>query len=161
MSKQIRNGAKGALLDVYEKAIEELITIVSNIPNSALTVQLDMKTTDVNCKTIQSILSHVISSGYGYAISIQNLKFKNLDRPEKSFHENVSEYIEDLTKVFNFTETVFNEIHDQELEQSDNALKIKTSWGQLYDIEQITEHAIVHILRHKRQIENIKINLLK
>ncbi|MBK6546195.1 MAG: DinB family protein [Saprospiraceae bacterium] len=161
MSKQIRNGAKGALLDVYEKAIEELITVVSNIPNSALTVPLDMKTTDVNCKTIQSILSHVISSGYGYAISIQNLKFKNLDRPEKSFHENVSEYIEDLTKVFNFTETVFNEIHDQELEQSDNALKIKTSWGQIYDIEQITEHAIVHILRHKRQIENIKINLLK
>ncbi|MBK9221849.1 MAG: DinB family protein [Saprospiraceae bacterium] len=161
MSKQIRNGAKGALLDVYEKAIEELITVVSNIPNSALTVPLDMKTTDVNCKTIQSILSHVISSGYGYAISIQNLKFKNLDRPEKSFHENVSEYIEDLTKVFNFTETVFNEIHDQELEQSDNALKIKTSWGQIYDIEQITEHAIVHILRHKRQIENIKINLMK
>lgn len=161
MSKQIRNGAKGALLDVYEKAIEELITVVSNIPNSALTVPLDMKTTDVNCKTIQSILSHVISSGYGYAISIQNLKFKNLDRPEKSFHENVSEYIEDLTKVFNFTETVFNEIHDQELEQSDNALKIKTSWGQIYDIEQITEHAIVHILRHKRQIENIKINFLK
>ena len=69
MSKQIRNGAKGALLDVYEKAIEELITVVSNIPNSALTVPLDMKTTDVNCKTIQSILSHVISSGYGYAIS--------------------------------------------------------------------------------------------
>ncbi|MBK9728210.1 MAG: DinB family protein [Saprospiraceae bacterium] len=161
MSKQIRNGAKGALLDVYEKAIEELITVVSNIPNSALTVPLDVKTTDVNCKTIQSILSHVISSGYGYAISIQNLKFKNLDRPEKSFHENVSEYIEDLTKVFNFTETVFNEIHDHELEQSDNALKIKTSWGQIYDIEQITEHAIVHILRHKRQMENIKINLMK
>jgi hypothetical protein len=31
-----------------------------------------------------------------------------------------------------------------------------TSWGQLYDIEQLMEHAIVHVLRHRRQIEQYK-----
>lgn len=31
--------------------------------------------------------------------------------------------------------------------------KILVRWGQLYDVEQLFEHAIVHILRHRRQIE--------
>lgn len=52
---------------------------------------------------------------------------------------------------------VFNSIGDNELEQFDDSLKIKASWGQVYDIEQMTEHAVVHILRHKRQIEKIKL----
>ena len=43
-----------------------------------------------------------------------------------------------------------------ELEQPDNSLKIKSGWGQSYDIEQMTEHAIVHVLRHRRQIEKFK-----
>ncbi len=51
---------------------------------------------------------------------------------------------------------MFNGIQDPELRQLDNSLKIKTGWGQLYDIEQMMEHAIVHILRHKKQIEKIK-----
>ena len=60
-----------------------------------------------------------------------------------------------------FTENIFKEFRDTELEQFDESLKIKSSWGQLYDIEQITEHAIVHILRHKRQIEKIKLQEFK
>ena len=59
------------------------------------------------------------------------------------------------TSVYNRSETVFKGLKDHELEEANNALKIKTSWGQLYDIEQLTEHAIVHILRHQRQIEKI------
>ena len=54
-----------------------------------------------------------------------------------------------------FTEAVFKTLSDTELEQQNNLLKITTGWGQQYDIEQLMEHAIVHILRHKRQIEKI------
>jgi len=32
---------------------------------------------------------------------------------------------------------------------------MKTSWGENYDFEQLLEHAIVHILRHRRQIERL------
>lgn len=81
--------------------------------------------------------------------------------PDKIFHLTVKDYLEDLTNIFTYTENVFTEIKDNELEQFDNSLKIKAGWGQLYDIEQITEHAIVHILRHKRQIDKIKRNGLK
>ena len=36
---------------------------------------------------------------------------------------------------------------------------IKTEWGQEYDFEQLLEHAIVHILRHRRQIERFLIKI--
>ena len=30
---------------------------------------------------------------------------------------------------------------------------VKTRWGPVYDAEGLLEHAIVHILRHRRQLE--------
>ncbi|GIQ57990.1 hypothetical protein Flavo103_11260 [Flavobacterium collinsii] len=151
-----RPGAVGALLDIYEQTILDLIDVIKSIPDDALTIIIDETTTSEDCKSIQNILSHVVSSGYSYAISIHNLKGHNMQRPDKIFHVTIAEYLKDLTNVILFTESVFREIKDDELEQFDDSLKIKTGWGQLYDIEQITEHAIVHILRHKRQIEKIK-----
>lgn len=156
-----RQGAVGALLDIYEQAISDLKDVIKNIPDNALIKIIDEKTTNEDCKSIQTILSHVVSSGYSYATSIYNLKSHNAKRPEKIYHLTIGEYLNDLTNVFIFTESVFKEINDDALEQFDDSLKIKTGWGQLYDIEQITEHAIVHILRHKRQIEKIKSSQLK
>lgn len=151
-----RQGAVGALLDIYEQAILDLTNVIKSIPDDALTIIIDEETTNEDCKSIQTILSHVVSSGYSYATSIHNLKGNTIQRPDKIFHLTIAEYLTDLTNVFLFTENIFKEIKDDELEQFDDSLKIKTGWGQLYDIEQITEHAIVHILRHKRQIEKIK-----
>lgn len=151
-----RQGAVGALLDIYEQAILDLKNVIKDIPDNVFIKIIDEKTTDEDCKSIQTILSHVVSSGYSYATSIHNMKGHNAKRPEKVFHLTIDEYLNDLTNVFIFTENVFSEVKDDELEQCDNSLKIKTGWRQSYDIEQLTEHAIVHILRHKRQIERIK-----
>ncbi|KAA9036516.1 DinB family protein [Ginsengibacter hankyongi] len=156
MIKIYRPGAIGGLLDLYQQAITDLIKEIEDIPDHALTIVTDPNTTDENCKSVQSILSHVVHSGYGYATNIHNLKGNNIARPPKTFHTTVEEYLKDLTNVFAYTENIFTKINDNELEQLDNSLKIKTGWGQGYDIEQMMEHAIVHILRHKRQIERIK-----
>ncbi len=32
---------------------------------------------------------------------------------------------------------------------------IQSRWGVRYDLEQLLEHAIVHVLRHRRQIEKL------
>lgn len=154
-----RQGAIGALLDLYEQAISDLKITIENIPDHVLAVTIDHHTTDENCKTIQSILSHVVHSGYGYATYIHNSRGNNIIRPAKIFHTTISKYSEDITGVFNYTENIFEGIKNDELEQTDNSLKIKSGWGQLYDIEQMMEHAIVHILRHNRQIKNIKLRL--
>lgn len=156
-----RQGAVVALLDVYEQAISDFKKVIEDIPDAILTNTIDQETTDENCKSIQNILSHVISSGYSYVIYIHNLKGHEMQQPDKTFHVSIKDYLEDLNKLIVYTENVFNEIEDTELEQFDQSKKIITSWEQLYDIEQLMEHAIVHILRHRRQIEKFKRNLLQ
>lgn len=154
--KTHRKGATGALLDIYEQLIEDLTKTIHTIPDGALTIITDSQTADENCRSLQTILSHVVHSGYGYATSIHNQYGDIIERPVKTFHDTIKAYEEDLSNVFIYTEKIFQKISDQQLEQPDEALKIKTNWGQRYDIEQLTEHAIVHILRHTRQIEKIK-----
>jgi uncharacterized damage-inducible protein DinB len=158
--KPFREGAIGALLDEYERAITDLKTVIKNIDANALVTIVDAETADEDCRSVQNILSHVVHSGHGYAVNIHNLKGHAMVRPPKTYHPTVDDYIADLTSLLAFTEDVFAEYKNSEIEEMDNNLKIKTHWGQLYDAEQMMEHAIVHILRHRRQIEKIKLTKL-
>jgi DinB superfamily len=159
MQKTNRPGAKGAILDEYEKVIAELKECIQDISDNELAFIVDPDTGDENCKSIQTILTHVVNSGYGYAVYIDNLRGNNSVRPDKKTNSTAKEYISDLTDVFRFTLSVFEPIKDMDLEEYDQAKKLITRWGQFYDIEQMMEHAIVHILRHRRQIEKFKIAL--
>ena len=60
-------------------------------------------------------------SGYGYATGIRNLKGNNIQRPGKTFHPAIKKYTEDLANVFDYTQNIFKEIKDDELEQLDNS----------------------------------------
>jgi len=155
MTKLYRKGVIGAFLDEYEKAISDLQQVTAKIADQELTIVVDPKTTDENCKSFQAILSHVVSSANGYATSIHNYKGLQIQRPAKTFHLTVKAYLKDLDNVFAYTESVFTQLQDADLEQHDDSLKIKAGWGQSYDIEQMMEHAIVHVLRHRRQIEKL------
>ncbi|PIF62304.1 DinB family protein [Flavobacterium sp. 11] len=148
--------AVSALLAEYQKAIIELQHVIHDISEEDLTFTVDHATTNPDCKSIQTILSHVVSSGYSYCVYIQNFKNKNTVRPEKVNRSSIADYINDLDNVLKFTQETFATIDDDALEEWDASKKIMTSWGQLYDIEQLMEHAIVHILRHRRQIETFK-----
>jgi len=80
--------------------------------------------------------------------------------PARVFRDNAAEFVADLERMFRFTEQVFRDYPGLPLETIDPVEKMLTPWGQLYDVEQLLEHAIVHILRHRRQIERflLKIN---
>ncbi|MXO07174.1 DinB family protein [Flavobacterium sp. HBTb2-11-1] len=152
MTKTYRQGAIGALLDEYEKAILDLSKTISSFNDTAITATIS----DVS---VQSILAHVVRSGYAYAMYIQKLLGEQNSIPDLVYRKTVSEYQNDLTAFFIFTENVLKNFSDNQLEECNNEKKITTSWGQVYDIEQMMEHAIVHILRHRRQIEKFKIEL--
>lgn len=151
--------AVNALLSEYEKAILELQNVIQNISNEDLIFLVNPETNNPDCKSIQTILAHVVSSGYSYCIYIRNFRNENILRPQKMNRKSISEYIFDLDNVIKFTHDTFSAISDDELERFTESEKMKTSWKQVYDIEQIMEHAIVHILRHRRQIENFKIQM--
>ena len=156
MNTTRKQNAVFAFLDEYKKAINELKFTIAELNEKEITEILDKETLNPECSSIQRILTHVISSGYSYCIYIQNHRNINSIRPEQKFRSSAKEYLNDLDNIIAFTNETFSNIYDDELEEFNGSDKIATKWGQAYDIEQMLEHSIVHILRHRRQIENFK-----
>ena len=152
--KQYRNnGAIGALLDEYEKSIEELKEVITNMSLEHLIKIVDTKTKDPDCKSIQTILTHVIKAGYGYIIAIRKSLGEHIDYVDHKTLNTIEQYNSALDTLFSYNEQLFEDYPNLKLEEKDPNKKIKVTWGQLYDTEQLLEHAIVHILRHRQQIE--------
>jgi len=150
------NGAIGALLDEYEKAVKELILVIRDVTNSDLILIVDNETKDEDCKSIQTILTHTVGAGYNYVIAIRKWLGEELNYKDKELLSSVGDYSSALDDMFKFNEKLFEDHPIIQLEEYDPNKKINVKWGQKYDVEQLFEHAIVHILRHRRQIERFK-----
>jgi uncharacterized damage-inducible protein DinB len=158
--KQYRNnGAVGAILDEYEKALIELENVIADLRHEDLITIVDNQTDDADCKSIQTILTHVIRAGYCYVIEIRNSLGELIDFVEKKTFNSIEEYIRELRIMFRYNEQLFIDYPNMILEEHKSEKKIVVKWGQRYDIEQLFEHAIVHVLRHRRQIERFLIKL--
>jgi uncharacterized damage-inducible protein DinB len=153
MGKSHRKGAIGALMDEYERAALELKTLVKEIPTDKFVRIVDAQTSDEDCRSVQTIMSHVIRAGYGYADYIRHLFSISSARPATQLL-NQNDSLKELQSMVEYTiETL-----DGKWEMSDEVIvrtTIQSLWGVTYDLEQLLEHAIVHILRHRRQIEKL------
>ncbi|AIJ37733.1 hypothetical protein [Flavobacterium psychrophilum] len=85
---------------------------------------------------------------------MENAVGLNKTRPGKLSFNTVNQYINQLHLMFKYCENFFLSNPNLLIEQTDISKKMTVNWGEQYDIEQLLEHAIVHILRHRRQIEN-------
>ena len=157
--KYRNNGAIGALLDEYEKSLNELIAGMKDVSKENLIQIVDSHTKDDDCRSIQTILTHVVQSGYTYVVEIRKWMGEDCQYRDKVVLADVDEYAKALRDMFRFTEKLFIDYPNIKLCEHDSNLKIKVRWGQKYDVEQLFEHAIVHILRHRRQIERFKDSL--
>ena len=144
-----RQGAAGALLDEYERALTDLYALLSGIADRELVAEIDPHTPDPDCVSIQKILAHVVHSGYAYAMYIQKMKSQTPFLPLKTLQSTATAYILDLQRMFAQTAEVLGEMSDSDFEKLPT---LTVSWGELYNVEQLLEHAICHILRHRRQI---------
>lgn len=151
MEIKYKKGPVPALLTIYNNVMSEFISYINPIAVDQFITIVDEKTLDNDCRSIQTIVSHIINSGYGYAHYIGNAIKVETVRPAYKLI-NKDEVEESLLDVIDFTRNVFvnKEISYEEID----AKIVKTPWNDdLYSIESILEHAVVHILRHKIQIE--------
>jgi uncharacterized damage-inducible protein DinB len=151
MQKTFRKGAVGAMMDEYERAVFELQAIVQNISGEEFTRIADAETRDEDCRSIQTIVSHVVRAGYGYANYIREQFAMNAEpfEPKQIAHQEVSD---EINKMLAYTVATLDgkwEMSDEEIMK----IVIHSRWEPIYDLEQMLEHAIVHVLRHRRQIE--------
>lgn len=141
-----------ALMGEYRRATKDYLKILDEISIEEFQEIKDVKTTDPDCKSIQTITFHVVQSGYTYTNYIGGLTSKKW-LEYKSPILNPKTGIDEIKKMLDFTEDAFEglwEKSNKELGQH----QIKTRWNVTYNLEQLMAHAIVHILRHRRQIEN-------
>ncbi|MCX2681414.1 DinB family protein [Galbibacter sp. EGI 63066] len=151
MNKTYRKGAIGALTDEYEKALEELKTLLIKIPDAEF-IKVYNKEVDTDFQSVRNIVLHIIRSGYVYANHIRKRFGNNYVVPEIETTK-TEQGIFELDKMFEYTVETFE---DKWLLTDDELMNtiIKTSWT-TYDLEAIIEHSIVHILRHRLQIEKM------
>jgi uncharacterized damage-inducible protein DinB len=159
MKKNLRSGSVAAVMHEYERAIDDLKQVIKDITPAKLSAIVDPDTENPNCLSIQTILTHVVTSGYYYSIYIGKLKDPNLKFPDPHMHQEVAGYITDLDKVLKHTGETMKNLSPDELNETEQQKKIRTRWGQYYSVDQMLEHAIVHILRHRFQIEKFKVKL--
>ncbi len=96
--RQELTGTIKALLDEYKKAINELIAVIKPLSGKEILVIRDDKTTDENCRSVQTILTHVVYAGYGYTNFIETQPGSKKERRPKQFFENADEYIDGLKR---------------------------------------------------------------
>jgi uncharacterized damage-inducible protein DinB len=138
-------------MDEYERAASELERLVEQIPEDDFVRVVDSQTKDEDCRSVQTIMSHVVNAGYGYADLLRKSFSIPSTRPPKALLS-PREYLEQLDAVLAYTNETLEgrwRMTDEEM----SGTSINSGWGVTYDVEQLLEHAIVHVLRHRRQIE--------
>ena len=145
-----RTGPLGALMDELERAAGELRALIGSLTDEEFEAVRDPEAPD-EFRSIQSVVHHVVRAGTGHANYVR-LAFSMEGAPAGGSPGTRTESAERLQAMVAYWEATLEgrwEMTDEEIE----AIRIESGWGVVYNLEQMFEHAIVHILRHRRQIE--------
>ncbi len=83
MKINYRKGGIGAVMDEYDRAAAEFINLIQSISETDFIKIVDTETTDDDCRSVQTIVSHVTNSGFGYANYIRDWFSTPKDSPER------------------------------------------------------------------------------
>jgi uncharacterized damage-inducible protein DinB len=130
-----RPGPVGSLADVYETTLTEFKRFLSVIPEDRFAEILNPGVEE-DFRSVRNIVAHVVRSGYVYADHIRK-RFGEKSGQHDFSIDAVAGGIAELEKMFHYTlDTLEGKWH-----LTDDDL-----------LEALLEHAIVHVMRHRRQI---------
>lgn len=152
MNQTDRAGPLGALMDEYERATRELAGIVAPLSGADLDLVRDPETDDEDCRSIRTVMHHVVRAGYGYADRIRKAFGEEIRRPVIEHAASGAVVAEQLERMLAHTEATFDGRWTMTQDEIDR-VSMESGWDVVYTVEQMLEHAIVHVLRHRRQIE--------
>jgi len=146
-----RVGALGAMMDEYERAIRELNQLLGPLRQEEYLQVRDADSLDENSRTIQSVVKHVVQAGYAYIHYLRKALGMSFEKPDYQV-ETPLEAVRELENLASRTADTFDGKWLMSFEDM-AALQFQVRWGPIYNLEQLLEHAIVHVLRHRRQVE--------
>lgn len=147
-----RTGPLGALMDEYERAAREVAEVVAALSDDDFARVRDPETTDDDCRSIRTVMHHVVRAGYGYADRIRKAFGEAIERPALEEPASGADAVERLDAMMAHTEATFDGRWTMTQDEIDR-VTMESGWEVVYTVEQMLEHAIVHVLRHRRQID--------
>ena len=110
-----------ALMHEYDLAIQDLISLIHELSNEELNIESPLETQDPDCKTVKTILEHILRSGYGYINTIvKHLRLNTIIAQKEMECVTAHDYSNELIKMSVYTEEKLHLIDDsiiQALEQ--------------------------------------------
>ncbi len=160
-----RHGALGALVDEYDRATELLVADIEDLSPEAFSETLDAESPDPDCRSVQTILTHCVRAGFGY-LDVARAILDGLESRDDAPRTDpptppppgppgaAAAAIEQLRSVVRETDRAlapYRSSPDAILDAT-----TRTASGREVDLEGLLEHAIVHLLRHRRQIRRLR-----
>lgn len=149
-------GAAGALIDEYERALEDLSQCIKGLNTDQINKGIYPEHKDPSFRSIKGILTHILDAGYIYVDAVRCHMGETISYKSHADLENVDQYIAAYTEMHRYAIQLFESYPDIKMVEHDPEKQVQCPWGQRYDVDSLFEHAIVHILRHRRQIERYK-----
>lgn len=138
-------------MDEYARAAEALCATVEALPQDLFLRQV-LSPADPDLASVQAISVHVIRAAHAHANYIRKARdlpsspSPEVDLPTPAALRPL------LAAELRYTEGALEGLYDAP-EEVFTRLVFQVRWGPTYDPEMMLEHTIVHLLRHRRQIE--------
>ena len=148
-----RSGPFGALMDECARAAEDFCRVVDTFDEARF--ELARASNDPDTASPRAVCAHVCGTAHRYAHYIR--KARGVDfidryeldssRPRRS--SDVRGLLAEAILLMEETVEPLLPLTDEGIQ----ALTFVVRWGPSYDPEMLLEHAVCHVLRHRRQLE--------
>jgi len=153
----VSRNAVDALIEEWDRARRQIVDLLPRIRSAELEAG-----DPLDESRPRGILIHVLRSGYGYATWIRDVlglpKIERTGDPKSlAGREAFLRAFEELREYF---VRALEPLTDGDIDgpvAGQPPPHFKSRWGEDYGIEQMLEHAICHHLRHRRQLERMRI----
>ena len=148
-----RPGMFGALMDEYARAAEDFCRVVDWFDASRF--DGERSENSATTKSPRIMCAHVCGAAHRYAHYIRKARgvdFIEQYQVDPALISSPRDVRRLLAEGIMFTEATVELLRNSS-EDEIRALVFPVRWGPQYDPEMLMEHAICHLLRHRRQLE--------
>ena len=148
-----RRGIFGALMDEYARAADDFCRVAEGLTADGFEVVRPQN--EPETATPRAVCLHVVGAAYRYAYYIREaLKLDFIDRfdADPALLTQPSDTRAQLAAAIRLTEETVEPIWNFD-DQQIQGVSFVVRWGPRYDPEMLIEHAVCHLLRHRRQLE--------
>ena len=147
-----RPGTFGALMDEYARAAEDFCRVVEADDVARFLAE---RPGAKDLRSRRDVCAHVVASARLYADLVRKVRgMEHIDRYDEApwLAGSPGAVRGLLAATLRYTEEAVDGLGAL-TEAEVQALVIRSEWVSTYDPESVLEHAIVHVLRHRRQLE--------